>query len=308
MTDAPARIRSLRPRRSAKDFASCSVRTRSRHSSADGFLAVRQAFTSDVCRRLRRPAVWERLSAQGIQRDHRDTWTKPVAWVSCPEGRSVRRCRNPRLPCGMPTTGLIGPGRWPPRRGVGGSIPVRFSPARRIPVYAGWHFRKRHGEGGRDDVVKRSLADPRPCWRSSLFTDIGAQDAPTHVLRGSHLDVVGAARPGQATTAWSGRRSSRTCHRRPSNAKSSPFRGRPATCSCATPSWCTAPPGPHRGRMPRMMAQPSIWLKEPYTLTDRAGALPVETGDHCWAGRGVGFQWQATGTRLLSPNDGHSVG
>ena len=33
---------------------------------------------------------------------------------------------------------------------------------------------------------------------------------------------------------------------------------------------------PHRGRVPRVMAQPSIWLKEPYALTDRAGALPVE--------------------------------
>jgi len=33
---------------------------------------------------------------------------------------------------------------------------------------------------------------------------------------------------------------------------------------------------PHRGDRPRMLAQPGVFLKEPYGLTDVAGAPPVE--------------------------------
>jgi hypothetical protein len=33
---------------------------------------------------------------------------------------------------------------------------------------------------------------------------------------------------------------------------------------------------PHRGRTPRIIAQPSVWLKEPYALVDPNSALPVE--------------------------------
>lgn len=33
---------------------------------------------------------------------------------------------------------------------------------------------------------------------------------------------------------------------------------------------------PHRGRTPRIIAQPSVWLKEPYALVDPKAALPVE--------------------------------
>jgi hypothetical protein len=108
-----------------------------------------------------------------------------------------------------------------------------------------------------------------------LFSDVGDDDAPTFVLKGSHVDVAALlAGAGEEGVEWSSLDSllpAATYEREIAAATGSagdvylchPFLVRRA-------SW------PHCGRSPRMMAQPGIWLKEPYALTDPEAALPVE--------------------------------
>jgi hypothetical protein len=95
----------------------------------DGYVVVRGAVDPDVTAACRE-GIWEALAWQGVTRD-RATWTRPVVRVSCPEG-------GPFEAAGTASTlwsaydALIGPGRWAPRRGVGGSVPVRF-PSEGVP-------------------------------------------------------------------------------------------------------------------------------------------------------------------------------
>ncbi len=238
---------------------------------ADGFLAVRRAFTTDVDAACV-DVVWKRLGEQGIQRGHRDTWTKPVAWVSCPEGGPfVDAGTSPALWDAYDQ--LIGRGRCAPRRGVGGSIPVRF-PSEEDPGYAGWHFESGTAKG--DGTTWSSVHSPsRALLALFLFTDLGAQDAPTFVLRGSHLDVAARlGRAGDDGLEWS----SVEPHLPPSTFERDvvAVQGMAGDVFVCHPFLVHRASWPHRGRLPRVMAQPSVWLKEPYALTDRAGALPVE--------------------------------
>lgn len=238
---------------------------------ADGFLAVRRAFTSDVSAACV-DVVWERLGEQGIRRDHRETWTKPVVWVPCPEG-------GPFVDAGTSHKlwdaydGLIGPGRWPPRRGVGGSIPVRF-PSEEDPGYAGWHFESGTAKG--EGTKWSSVRSPTQALLALfLLTDVGEEDAPTLVLRGSHLDVAARlGRAGEEGLEWS----SVEPHLPPATFERElvSVRGAAGDVFLCHPFLVHRASWPHRGRAPRVMAQPSVWLKEPYALVDRAGAFPIE--------------------------------
>ena len=108
-----------------------------------------------------------------------------------------------------------------------------------------------------------------------LFTDIGDDDAPTLALRGSHLDVAALLdRAGEDGLEWSSLE-----HLLPA----STFEREVASATGAAGDVFLCHPflvhrasWPHRGLTPRVMAQPSIWLKDPYALTDQEVALPVE--------------------------------
>src|SRR5439155_230565 len=80
----------------------------------------------------------------------------------------------------------LGPGRWIPREGVGGTLPVRF-PSMTDPGDAGWHIDGSYDVDGQWWVNIHSRH--RGLLALFLFTDVGAEDAPTELLVGSHLDV-----------------------------------------------------------------------------------------------------------------------
>jgi hypothetical protein len=78
-----------------------------------------------------------------------------------------------------------------------------------------------------------------------LFTDVVEPEAPTRVLVGSHLDIARVT--GASGDVY-------LCH----------------------PFAVHAAPWPHRCDRPRTMAQPRVFPKEPYALTDAADAPTVE--------------------------------
>jgi hypothetical protein len=123
---------------------------------ADGFVAIRDAVQRHVMAACV-DVVWAELGKLGVQRDNRETWTRPLVWIPCPEGGPfVEAGTSPVL--WLAYDQLIGPDRWPPRQAVGGHIPCA-SPATRIPGTRDGTS-QRHASG-RQDVGQRALAHQR---------------------------------------------------------------------------------------------------------------------------------------------------
>ncbi|HEY0937113.1 MAG TPA: sugar nucleotide-binding protein [Trebonia sp.] len=81
--------------------------------------------------------IWSALGGQGVRRDDPATWREPVVRVDCPESEAFAAAgTQPGLWEAFDQ--LIGAGRWWRRRGVGGTVPVRF-PSAADPGDAGWH-------------------------------------------------------------------------------------------------------------------------------------------------------------------------
>ena len=90
----------------------------------DGYVAVRGAFGEDIARACRE-MIWDVLAERGISPDDRATWAPPLVRINCPEGEPFAAAgTSPRLHVAYDE--LIGAGRWIPRVGVGGTVPVRF--------------------------------------------------------------------------------------------------------------------------------------------------------------------------------------
>jgi len=97
----------------------------------DGYVVVRGAFgekTARACREM----IWDVLAERGIEPDDRATWAPPLIRVNCPDGEPFAQAgTSPQLHAAYDE--LIGAGRWVPRAGVGGTVPVRFPGAGRLP-------------------------------------------------------------------------------------------------------------------------------------------------------------------------------
>jgi hypothetical protein len=233
----------------------------------DGYVAVRGAFAPEVaaaCRGL----IWDALGAQGVTRDPA-TWTRPVVRVACPEGGPFEAAGTaPALWTAYDA--LIGPGRWAPRKGVGGSIPVRF-PSEEFPGDVGWHIEGSYDVDGEYWANVRSRA--RGLLALFLFSDVGDHDAPTRLAIGSHLAVPAALAPAGDTgmssdRAMAGVRPSVLCRTvvHATGRAGDVFLCHPFIVHTAT--W------PHRGTTPRMMAQPAVYVGDGFA-TDGSDRSPV---------------------------------
>ncbi|GAB2682578.1 phytanoyl-CoA dioxygenase family protein [Kribbella swartbergensis] len=240
----------------------------------DGFVVVRGA--------VRRPvvdacldAIWEELEERGIRRTDPGSWKTPVERIICPEDGNTG---HPFAEAG--TAGvlweaydqLIGPDKWWKREGMGGTIPVRF-PHPADPGDAGWHIEASYFDGTEWRANIRSR--DRGLLSLFLLTDVGPDDAPTRIRVGSHADaarVLAPAGDGGLTPAESGPPIVEASADRPvveaTGAAGDVYLCHPFLVHAA--SW------PHRGTSPRMIAQPGVLLLEPFPLTGRDTAYPVE--------------------------------
>jgi hypothetical protein len=238
---------------------------------AEGFTVVRQVFSGEVAGACA-DRIWLALAERGVRREDRSTWTEPVVRVVCPEGGpfiEAGASRSFQEACDQ----LLGPGRWWRRRGVGGTVPVRF-PGERDPGDTGWHL-----DGGYEDPAdgrRRVSVRARGGGLLALFlfSDVDEDSAPTRLRVGSHLDSVRVlAAAGDKGLEWgeAARQAERaSAHRRIALATGHAgdvFLCHQLTVHCA--SW------PHRGRIPRLMAQPSVALLGEYRLPGLPVAPPT---------------------------------
>jgi hypothetical protein len=128
----------------------------------DGFLVVRGAVAPDVvCACV--DVIDDELRGRGVEPRDPTTWTEPVVRLPCPDGPAFTAAGKSRALVDL-YDALLGAGRWIPREGVGGTLPIRF-PSMRDPGDAGWHIDGSYDVEGRWWVnVHSRVADS---WRCS---------------------------------------------------------------------------------------------------------------------------------------------
>jgi phytanoyl-CoA dioxygenase PhyH len=236
----------------------------------DGFLVVRDAVAPDIVRACV-DAIETELRARAVDPRDPATWTLPVIRFNCPEGPAFAAAGMSAALREVYDT-LLGPGRWVPRDGVGGTVPVRF-PSTKDPGDAGWHIDGSYDVGGQWWVNVRSRG--RGLLALFLFTDVGDADAPTEVLVGSHLDVPRVLAPFGDRGVFFGDVAGRlhtSTFRRP-RARAT---GRAGDVYVCHPFLVHRATWPHFGARPRMVAQPSIALHQPFALRDGTDGCAVE--------------------------------
>lgn len=218
-----------------------------------------------------RDVIWSELEKRGVRREDRSTWTAPVVRVPCPEGGPFVDAGTAR-PLQEARDQLLGPGRWWRRRGVGGTVPVRF-PSEEDPGDAGWHL-----DGGfeADDGQRRINIRSRHSGLLTLylFSDVDERSAPTRLRPGSHVDTARVLVPaGDRGLDWAeaARQAGQASAQRPTALAT----GQAGDVFLCHPFLVHAASWPHRGENPRVMAQPSVALLGEFPLRTLEGTPPA---------------------------------
>jgi hypothetical protein len=218
----------------------------------EGYVRIDEAFDrslAEECRKL----LWAQI---GFDPGDEKTWTKPVVRVGQLAQAPFRAAANTsRLTAAFDE--LVGQGRWLPLGSLG-TFPIRF-PSAEDPGDCGWHVDPSFGWEDEPDFLEwrtNVYSRGRALLMLFLFSDVSEADAPTRLRAGSHLDVARRLAPhgaGGLTLreladrgfAESARRSERLAV------------GPAGTVYLCHPFLVHAAQ-PHRGRVPRFLAQPPL--------------------------------------------------
>jgi hypothetical protein len=166
---------------------------------------------------------------------------------------------------------LVGRNRWVPRGSLG-TFPVRF-PSPDDPGDAGWHADA--GFAGDDGMLRLNVhSRGRALLMLFLFSDVGIDDAPTRIWVGSHLQVPRVL----ASAGDDGLTFIELAERLPppADAPIELATGQAGDVYLCHPFLMHAAQ-PHRGSVPRFMAQPPLIPSEPLRLEREDGDYsPVE--------------------------------
>lgn len=237
---------------------------------ADGFLVVRGAVAPDIVRECRN-VIEDELRALGVDTHDPKTWTNPVVRINCPDTPAFTAAGTSPALWRM-YDALLGPDSWVQRRGVGGTIPVRF-PSTTDPGDAGWHIDGSYDVDGQYWVNVHSRY--RGLLALFLFTDVGDDDAPTEIIVGSHLDIPRILKPyGERGVFFAD-----AVQDLPASTFERPrahATGNAGDVYICHPFIVHRATWPHRGVGPRMMAQPEVGHHQPFALQDRPDVCAVE--------------------------------
>ncbi|NGM44135.1 phytanoyl-CoA dioxygenase [Rhodobacter sp. SGA-6-6] len=219
----------------------------------DGFVRMDNAFPADLARRCR-DELW---AATGLSPDEPQHWTQPVIRIaSMATPAFVQAANTPRLHRAYDQ--LAGQGRWIAPRGLG-TFPIRF-PSPDAPGDDGWHVDMSFGDSADFmDWRVNVKSSGRALLMLFLFSDVGPDDAPTRIRKGSHMAIARELLPhGEAGATL----------RQLSAGGWSSTAGCPqelATGAAGTVYLChpflVHAAQPHRGTRPRFMAQPPLLPK-----------------------------------------------
>ncbi len=243
---------------------------------ADGVVRIDNAFPSDLAAQCR-AILW---TLSGCAPDDPSTWTRPVVRLGDIHAAPFRAAANTPV-LHQAFDQLVGAGRWQPRGSLG-TFPLRF-PAADDPGDAGWHVDMSFGWEETDDFLSWRVnveSRGRALLMLFLFSEVGETDAPTRIRLGSHRQIArqlspfGGAGLSLRDLAADGFASTAHCPQVLAT-------GSPGTVYLCHPFLVHAAQ-PHRGRIPRFMAQPALLpqggldLRRPVSAVETAIAQALQ--------------------------------
>lgn len=216
----------------------------------DGFVRIDAAFPADLARQCR-DELW---AAMGLSPDRPEDWTQPVIRIaSMSTPAFVQAANTPVLHRAYDQ--LAGPSRWLAPQGLG-SFPIRF-PSPDKPGDDGWHVDMSFGDSA-DFMEWRAnvKSSGRALLMLFLFSDVGPDDAPTRIRKGSHAAIARQLLPfGEAGATL--RQLSADGYASTTHCPEALATGAAGTVYLCHPFLVHAAQ-PHRGTEPRFMAQPPL--------------------------------------------------
>ena len=220
----------------------------------DGFVKIENAFSTDLAKQCR-DELWADI---GLSPDEPKTWTRPVIRVSSKSSPPfIEAANTPRLHEAYDR--LVGVSRWVAPKGLG-TFPIRF-PSTESPGDDGWHVDVSFGDNPADFMewwanVKSS---GRALLMLFLLSDVGPDDAPTRIRKGSHSTIARELLPyGEAGATL--RQLSADGYASTEHYEVDLATGAAGTVYLCHPFLVHAAQ-PHRGKRPRFMAQPPLFPK-----------------------------------------------
>jgi hypothetical protein len=232
----------------------------------DGFLRIDSAFPREVADECRHQIT----AAAGIDLTDPSSWTQPVTrHVGAGHPIFSGALNTPVLR--QAYDALVGSERWTPRRDIG-LVVVRY-PSPDDPGDAGWHVEANHAVGDEYRVNLESRA--RALLLLVLLSDVSEHDAPTRVRVGSHLLI-----PAQLRASGADGVPFRDVKTSTPEIEACPVAyatGRAGDVYLCHPFLVHSATWPHRGVVPRFMAQPALPQRQPLLIDRPAGEhSPVE--------------------------------
>ncbi len=216
----------------------------------DGFVRVDDAFSPQLAA-ICRDELWCDI---GLSPDRPEAWTQPVIRVASKSSQPfVDAANTPRLHRAYDQ--LAGEGRWLAPKGIG-TFPIRF-PSGDAPGDDGWHVDMSFGTSA-DFMEWRAnvKSSGRALLMLFLFSDVGQDDAPTRIRKGSHSVIARELLPhGDAGATL--RQLSADGYASSENCETALATGPAGTVYLCHPFLVHAAQ-PHRGTQPRFMAQPPL--------------------------------------------------
>ena len=240
-----------------------------------GFVRIDNAFPKRLATQAR-ARMWRDIDADP---EVPASWTEPVIRLWVYWQKPFREAANTPVLHGA-FDQLVGKGRWLPREALGTFV-VRF-PSDSDPGDTGWHvdasFPPPEFEG------EPELATDYRKWRVNvrsrdrallmlfLFSDVGELDAPTRIRAGSHLDVARMLEPHGEEGLGGDMMDLGVSDGRPEVLATGPA----GTVYLCHP-FLVHGAQPHKGTVPRFLAQPELQPAKPFSLDRSAGDYsPVE--------------------------------
>ncbi|MDQ8027471.1 MAG: phytanoyl-CoA dioxygenase family protein [Brevundimonas sp.] len=216
----------------------------------DGFVRLDDAFSADLAARCR-DELWAEI---GLSPNDPKGWTEPVIRVPSKSSKPfVEAANTPQLHRAYDQ--LTGEGRWLPPLGLG-TFPIRF-PSPKPVGDDGWHIDVSFGDSPDFMDWRANIkSSGRALLMLFLLSDVGENDAPTRIRRGSHSVIARELLPygergaSLRQLAADGFASTSAC-------QVSLATGRAGTVFLCHPFLVHAAQA-HRGTKPRFMAQPPL--------------------------------------------------
>jgi hypothetical protein len=236
---------------------------------ADGFVRIDNAFSADLATEARN-ILWK-----DIPDDPNDsnTWAKPVVWLGMyTQAPFIKAANTDILHAAFDQ--LVGKEKWIPCMSMG-AFPVRF-PSEVDSGDTGWHVDAGFAGADPNDFFAARInvySKGRGLLMLFLFSDVSERDAPTRILKGSHMDVARLLKPeGEEGLSFM-----ELANRLPELPKREEVLavGKAGTVYLCHPFLVHAAQR-HRGTVPKFMAQPPLLLRSGFDISSTGACSPVE--------------------------------